>query len=88
MNKDFLTYDWNSFNDLSISEKVDLFNHAKKPYHGLMAQQFNRAYLDEILLKGEEPPPFHNAKITKTHILMYFFTKNTYFVVTMLAMRV
>ena len=86
MNKDFLTYDWNSFNDLSISEKVDLFNHAKKPYHGLMAQQFDRAYLDEIyhltnviraISKSKQGSLFLQSLLPHKKAMLYFMQPST-----------
>ena len=86
MNKDFLTYDWNSFNDLSISDKVNLFNHGNKPYHGLLAQQFNREYLDEIyhltnviraISKSKQGSLYLQSLLPHKRAMLYFMQPST-----------
>ncbi len=48
MNKDYLRYDWDSFINLPTADKVPLFNKGDAPYHCLLAQQFNRTFLDHL----------------------------------------
>ena len=86
MYKDFLTYDWNSFNNLTVPQKVELFNHGDKPYHSLMAQQFDRAYLDEIyhltnviraISKSKKGSLFLQSLLPHRKAMLYFMQPST-----------
>lgn len=48
MNDKFKKYSWEEFNKLSLNEKAPLFNRKNIPFHCLIAQQFNREFLDYL----------------------------------------
>lgn len=46
--KRFMDLSWEEFQELSPADKVPFFNRDDRPYHVLIAQQFNREMLDEL----------------------------------------
>ena len=86
MNKDFLKYDWNSFIELDTSEKVSLLNRNNKPYHSLLAKQFNRKFLDDIyhmtnviraISKSKKGSLFLQSLLPHKKAMLYFMQPST-----------
>ena len=46
--KRFMDVSWDEFQGLSYAEKIPYFNRGDRPYHILMAQQFNRDMMDRL----------------------------------------
>jgi aspartate carbamoyltransferase catalytic subunit len=86
MNKDFLKYNWDSFLALNKEDKASLFNRKNKPYHCLIAKQFDRAYLDEIyhltnviraISKSKKGSLFLQSTLPHKKAMLYFMQPST-----------
>ena len=87
MNKDFVQYDWDSFFNLPLADKVPLFNKSNgRPYHCLFAQQFSRRFLDEIyhltniiraISKSKKGSIFLQSLMPHYRAMLYFMQPST-----------
>ncbi len=50
MGKRFIDLSWHEFETLDYAEKVPYFNREDRPYHAVVAQQFDRGMLDRLCL--------------------------------------
>ena len=87
MNKDYLQYNWESFINLPTTEKSSLFNHKNgSPYHCLMAQQFDRNFLDHLynltniiraISKSKSGSLYLQSIMPHYRVMLYFMQPST-----------
>ena len=86
MNEKFNNYSWEDFNNLPLDKKVPLFNRDNHPYHCLIAQQFNREFLDYLyhitnviraLSKSKNGALFLQSLLPDCRAMLYFMQPST-----------
>ena len=86
MNEKYNNYTWEEFNNLSLEEKVPLFNRGFKPFHCLIAQQFNREFLDHLyhitnviraISKSKNGSLFLQSILPTHRAMLYFMQPST-----------
>lgn len=80
------THDWNDFISFSTEKKVSLLNRNERPYHCLLAQQFNRTFLDNIyhltnviraISKSKQGSLFLQSTLPHKKAMLYFMQPST-----------
>ena len=86
MNQDYIQYSWENFINLPLAEKVPLFNKNGTPYHCLLAQQFDREFLDHIynltniiraISKSQTGSLFLQSSLPNYRAMLYFMQPST-----------
>lgn len=77
---------WEEFERLDMTEKAECFMENGRPVHLLLAQQFDRRYLDELggiatrirfIAKKEEGAEFLRGLLSHRHAMLYFTQPST-----------
>ena len=86
MNDKYNKYTWEEFNTLPLADKVPLFNKGIKPFHCLIAQQFNREFLDHLyhitnviraISKSKNGGLFLQSILPNSRAMLYFMQPST-----------
>jgi len=86
MNEKYNKYTWEEFSNLSLADKVPLFNKGIKPFHCLIAQQFNKEFLDHLyhitnviraISKSKNGSLFLQSLLPNYRAMLYFMQPST-----------